>query len=133
MLVRSGGVLTARDAATGERLWAFTEPVRPAVLVSGVLVAQGAGEVIARDLADGTVLWRADLAGEEQTMGLAGTAVTSDGTLVGCQDGTSLVARGLADGRERWRSPLPDGALWSAVLSDGTLVVGGAGRLSALR
>ncbi|MCV2393889.1 PQQ-like beta-propeller repeat protein [Actinotalea sp. M2MS4P-6] len=128
VLVQSGGVLLGVDVRTGERLWSYVEAVQPAVLVGGVVVAQGSGEILALRVADGGVLWRHEVGHE-----LTGAALTSDGHVVVGDDGADLVAWGLLDGAERWRDQLPDGALWDGVLPDGALLVGAADSVTVLR
>ncbi len=89
---------------------------------------------MALSVADGIVLWTH----EQPVGGVWWTAITSDRQRVASVevDGTgppALVARDLHDGTVRWRVDLPADMQWAATLSDGSIVVGKPGTVTAWR
>lgn len=131
LLVRSGGSLQGLDAATGATLWTHPVGLTPVARLRGVVVASGVGTVSVLDLADGTELWQAPVDGV-----WAADSVVTDGFVVVAgtvvDGGRAIVARDLVTGAERWRSPVPDGTVSLAALSDGTLLAVTHGVLVAL-
>lgn len=95
------GVVTAWDAASGERLWRTELDTRlsagPGAGNDTVVVAGSDGDVVALRDEDGTVLWRTDVARET----LAKPIVVDDSVVIYTIDGTLRVLSRF-NGNERW-------------------------------
>ena len=94
--------ITAFDARSGDRLWSDD---KPAVAIAGtqdlVITARAAGDLVARNLSDGKVLWGVTLgAFAPDTLSVEGDEVT-----VGLQS-RDVVTLSAADGSERSRATL---------------------------
>lgn len=101
------GEVVAVDPATGADLWSGGRMggMDALVQLDGVLVAAGAGRVLALDVRDGDVVWEEDAGGVSSWP----EALTDgDVVLLPQVDGgeLALVARDLRTGAEQWRMPL---------------------------
>ncbi len=102
------GDLVAVDAATGADLWSGGRMPGMVALVrlDDVVVAAGAGTVVALDVRDGDILWEDTRSGASPRLG-----ALTDGEVVllaEASGGGALVARDLRTGVERWRLSLAD-------------------------
>lgn len=102
------GDLVAVDATTGADVWSGGRMAGMEALVrlDDVVVAAGAGTVVALDVRDGEVLWEDTRSGASPQLG-----GLTDGEVVLLAEATgggALVARDLRSGVERWRVALAD-------------------------
>jgi outer membrane protein assembly factor BamB len=100
-----------------------------------IVVVSEPGVVLGLNRADGTLLWKADLA-EKSAKDLARATPASDGTSIYVSLATGTVTSYTLDGKQRWiqrvePAVLPYGPSASPVLVGGTLLVDGK-RLQAL-
>ena len=109
----SDGRIAALDAATGEQRWSKQIATQveccpdiqatPTVADGRLYVPGLAGELVAADTANGTVLWRTTIGDEDDGNAIPSPAVTADTAYVQTYHG-GLVAIDIADGSIRWRS-----------------------------
>lgn len=107
------GRIAALDATTGAQRWSkqIATPVEccpdiqatPTVADGRLYVPGLAGELVAADTANGTVLWRTTVGDEDDGNAIPSPAVTADTAYVHTYHG-GLVAIDIADGSIRWRS-----------------------------
>lgn len=133
------GELVAVDATTGEDLWSAGRMagMQALVRVDDVVVAAGAGTVLALDVRGGDLVWEDSRSGASPRLG---GLTDGDVVLVAEASGAqpAMVARDLRTGAERWRvalaEVLPDEAHRVVPTSAGILVLswdGGATMLGA--
>lgn len=103
------GELVAVDATTGADLWSGGRMAGLEALVrlEDVVVAAGAGRVVALDVRDGEVVWEDRRSGASPRFGgLTDGEVVLVGETAGAEP--AMVARDVRTGVERWRVPLAD-------------------------
>ncbi len=138
LLISSGGELGAVDLRDGGTLWTFAaegeaRALQPPAVAEGLALwavgnisaSGGEGTLYAIDLADGSVRWRAPLAGQ---FAAGGVIVRGDRVYTSAPP----AAFDLATGRELWRAELQDTALGGGALNEAgdTLYVGWIGESS---
>jgi len=140
VFVSSGGVATALDARTGAKLWSRSLGVadNSSVAAAGGLAVLGLqdGSVVALDLTDGSMRWRADTGTGARigTVAIDGGRVfvpTLDGGGAGSRTITTL---DLATGGRLWRLASPgDKSTYAPAIGDGRAIVEGEdGSVTAL-
>lgn len=122
------GDLVAVDVTTGQDLWnAGRMPgLEPLARLDGLVVAAGAGKVLALDVRSGEVVWEESRSGASPMLG-----ALTDGELILVAEasgaGSVAVARDVRTGAERWRVDLapflPDGPYWLVPTRAGLLLL----------
>lgn len=130
LLVGDAGTLAVHDPANGERLrtlGAFGDPIKepPAAADGTVFVPDGAGELAAVSVADGTVVWRQDASVTVDT----GIAIGAEAVVAAVTDAPDASLPGVAafergDGSLRWHHGIEGfdaAASTPPVLADGAV------------
>lgn len=131
--------VTALDARTGKRRWdtplgragervAGVATTGDALVAATTLDGAAGGRLVALDVADGAVRWRAPLPGP-----VAGSPTVADGAVYTATRSTDgAVYAHAPDGTRRWRQPVDREPETAASVADGAVVVGTTDGLVAL-
>lgn len=118
-----GGLLFARDAATGEARWrrGFDSRVSSTLVADDTLYASGLdGTVAALDVESGEIQWRESVvAGDNAQLQLAGETLL---TVTRASEEVRIAGVDVDDGSVQWRRSVA-GRLSGGTVADGTLVV----------
>jgi eukaryotic-like serine/threonine-protein kinase len=119
----SEGVL-ALDASDGTVLWERGRPAGPVGVpgIAGDLVIHArddrvSGQVVARDLQTGDLVWQASIGGAA----VGGPTISGETVIVGTFAG-EVIALDLADGAERWRFETLGGVAGAPAVADDVVV-----------
>lgn len=111
------------DAATGDRLWIVDDVagVESILQIDGIAVGLGSGRAVGLDMAEGAVLWEADVAYPDWWSPLTDGEVVV--LLTASDAATYLAALDLKTGEQVWRVPVPDTTRYAETLGRAIVLV----------